>query len=266
MVTWGINPGHSVGISEKLPDPKQFSDEDRKTAERGYDFMGLRAGDEIKGTKIDVAFLGSCTNSRISDLREGARVMEGNKVNPKVKMLVVPGSQQVKAQAEEEGLHEIFLQAGAEWRDAGCSMCLGMNPDKLVGAERSISSSNRNFIGRQGTAIGEPYAPDASRIDVRSDDSRNLVLSVSVRGGRRRGDDLAVLPDLRRQVDQRRDHADGPQQLRDGSDGVPVHACPAPREGWAGSCWCAATATSGRMSSLISFSTCARNPGWSIPP
>ncbi len=170
MVTWGINPGHSVGISEKLPDPNVFSDEDRKTAERGYEFMALKPGDAIAGTEIDVAFLGSCTNSRISDLREGARMIKGNKVNSKVKMLVVPGSQQVQAQAEEEGLHEIFREAGAEWRDAGCSMCLGMNPDKLVGAERSISSSNRNFIGRQGsprgrTHLGSPAMVVASAIE-----------------------------------------------------------------------------------------------------
>ncbi len=170
MVTWGINPGHSVGITEKLPDPKSFEGEDAKTAELGYKHMALKPGEAIAGTKIDVAFLGSCTNSRISDLREGARLIKGNKVNPKVKMLVVPGSQQVQFQAEEEGLHEIFREAGAEWRDAGCSMCLGMNPDKLVGAERCVSSSNRNFIGRQGsprgrTHLGSPAMVTASAIE-----------------------------------------------------------------------------------------------------
>ncbi len=157
MVTWGINPGHSVGISELLPEVDSFAGEDRKTAEHGYEFMGLKPGEAISGTKVDVAFLGSCTNSRISDLREGARLMQGNKVHPSVRMLVVPGSQQVKQQAEEEGLHEIFKEAGAEWREAGCSMCLGMNPDKLVGAERSISTSNRNFIGRQGSPRGRTH-------------------------------------------------------------------------------------------------------------
>ncbi len=157
MVTWGINPGQSVGISQPLPDVNSFAGEDRKTAEQGYDFMDLRPGDSILGTRVDVAFLGSCTNSRISDLREGARLMKGNKVHPGVRMLVVPGSQQVKQQAEEEGLHEIFTEAGAEWREAGCSMCLGMNPDKLVGAERSISTSNRNFIGRQGSPRGRTH-------------------------------------------------------------------------------------------------------------
>ncbi len=157
MVTWGINPGQSVAVSEPLPEVGRFSGEDQKTAEQGYVFMDLKPGDSILGTKIDVAFLGSCTNSRISDLREGAHLMEGHKVHPGVKMLVVPGSQQVKRQAEEEGLHEIFLAAGAEWREAGCSMCLGMNPDKLEGAQRSISSSNRNFIGRQGSPRGRTH-------------------------------------------------------------------------------------------------------------
>ena len=170
MVTWGINPGHAVGITEKLPDPESFEGEDRNTAEQGYQFMGLKAGDAIAGTKIDVAFLGSCTNSRISDLREGARVIRGKKVSPKVRMLVVPGSQLVQAQAEEEGLHEIFREAGAEWRDAGCSLCLGMNPDKLIGDERSISASNRNFIGRQGsprgrTHLGSPAMVVASAVE-----------------------------------------------------------------------------------------------------
>lgn len=157
MVTWGINPGHSVAISEPLPEMSCFSGEDRKTAEHGYEFMGLEPGEAILGTKVDVAFLGSCTNSRISDLREGARLLAGSKVHPKVRMLVVPGSQQVKRQAEAEGLHEIFREAGAEWREAGCSMCLGMNPDKLEGAERSISTSNRNFIGRQGSPRGRTH-------------------------------------------------------------------------------------------------------------
>ncbi|MBI3126406.1 MAG: 3-isopropylmalate dehydratase large subunit [Candidatus Tectomicrobia bacterium] len=170
MVTWGINPGHSVGISEKLPRLSDFEGEDRRTAEQAYAFMGLKAGDAIQGTKIDVAFLGSCTNSRLTDLREGARILKGRKVNPKVKMLVVPGSQKVKEQAEAEGLHAIFMEAGAEWRGAGCSMCLGMNPDKLVGSERSISSSNRNFIGRQGspkgrTHLGSPAMVAASAIE-----------------------------------------------------------------------------------------------------
>ncbi len=179
MVTWGINPGQSVAVSAPLPEVSRFSGEDRKTAEHGYEFMGLKPGEAILGTKVDVAFLGSCTNSRISDLREGARLIRGNKVHPKVKMLVVPGSQQVKRQAEQEGLHEVFQEAGAEWREAGCSMCLGMNPDKLEGAERSISTSNRNFIGRQGsprgrTHLGSPALVVSSAIAGRIADPREM--------------------------------------------------------------------------------------------
>ena len=179
MVTWGINPGQSIGLSGTLPDPSFFSGEDIKTAEKGFEFMGLKPGTPIRDTKIDVAFLGSCTNSRISDLREGARIISGRKVNSKVRMLVVPGSQKVKKQAEEEGLDKIFEEAGAEWREAGCSMCLGMNPDKLVGAERSISSSNRNFIGRQGsprgrTHLASPAIVTASAIEGRIADPREF--------------------------------------------------------------------------------------------
>ena len=179
MVTWGINPGQSIGLSDTLPDPSFFSGEDIKTAEKGFEFMGLKPGTPIRDTKIDVAFLGSCTNSRISDLREGARIISGRKVNSKVRMLVVPGSQKVKKQAEEEGLDKIFEEAGAEWREAGCSMCLGMNPDKLVGAERSISSFNRNFIGRQGsprgrTHLASPAIVTASAIEGRIADPREF--------------------------------------------------------------------------------------------
>tara|TARA_A100001037_G_scaffold306850_1_gene357118 strand:- start:15287 stop:16687 length:1401 start_codon:yes stop_codon:yes gene_type:complete len=179
MVTWGINPGQSIGLSDSLPEPSVFSGEDIKTAEKGFEFMGLKPGTPIRDTKIDVAFLGSCTNSRISDLREGARIISGRKVNSKVRMLVVPGSQKVKKQAEEEGLDKIFEEAGAEWREAGCSMCLGMNPDKLVGAERSISSSNRNFIGRQGsprgrTHLASPAIVTASAIEGRIADPREF--------------------------------------------------------------------------------------------
>ena len=179
MVTWGINPGQSIGLSGTLPDPSFFSGEDIKTAEKGFEFMGLKPGTPIRDTKIDVAFLGSCTNSRISDLREGARIISGRKVNSKVRMLVVPGSQKVKKQAEEEGLYKIFEEAGAEWREAGCSMCLGMNPDKLIGAERSISSSNRNFIGRQGsprgrTHLASPAIVTASAIEGRIADPREF--------------------------------------------------------------------------------------------
>jgi 3-isopropylmalate/(R)-2-methylmalate dehydratase large subunit len=151
-VTWGINPGQAVGISEKLPHPNALPDPEG--ARRAYDHMGWQPGAPILGTPIDVAFVGSCTNSRLSDLRAAAKVVKGKRVNPKVRALAVPGSTEVKALAEREGLHKIFTDAGFEWRDAGCSMCLGMNPDKLKGKEICASSSNRNFIGRQGSPGG----------------------------------------------------------------------------------------------------------------
>ena len=152
MVTWGINPGQALGISEKIPRLSEV--EDRETASRAYEHMGFREGEPIKGTKIDVAFVGSCTNGRISDLREAASVAKGRKVAPGVRALAVPGSKQVAAMAEKEGLDKIFTDAGFQWRHAGCSMCLAMNPDKLNGREISASSSNRNFIGRQGSPTG----------------------------------------------------------------------------------------------------------------
>jgi 3-isopropylmalate/(R)-2-methylmalate dehydratase large subunit len=151
-VTWGINPGQAVGISEKLPYPKDYPDPDG--AKRAYEHMGWKPGDPILGMPIDVAFIGSCTNSRLSDLRAAARIARGRKVHPGIRALVVPGSTGVKALAEKEGLHEIFIEAGFEWRAAGCSMCLAMNPDRLQGREVCASSSNRNFIGRQGSPGG----------------------------------------------------------------------------------------------------------------
>ena len=144
-VTWGINPGQSVGVDENLPanaDPEALA------------FMGFRAGQPVKGTRIDVAFVGSCTNARLSDLREAARIVQGQHVAAHVKALVVPGSQAVRAAAEREGLDRVFLDAGFEWRGAGCSMCLAMNPDRLEGREICASSSNRNFKGRQGSPTG----------------------------------------------------------------------------------------------------------------
>ncbi len=153
-VTWGINPGQAVGVDEVLPAVSEFPDRDRATAEEAYAHMDLKPGDPIAGTKIDVAFIGSCTNSRISDLREAARIASGRHVASGVRALVVPGSEAVKRQAEEEGLHEVFRAAGFQWREAGCSMCLAMNPDKLVGRELCASSSNRNFKGRQGSPTG----------------------------------------------------------------------------------------------------------------
>jgi 3-isopropylmalate/(R)-2-methylmalate dehydratase large subunit len=151
-VTWGINPGQSVGISEKLPRPEAYSDPEG--AKKAYEHMGWQPGGSMLGTAIDVAFIGSCTNGRLADLRAAAKIAKGRKVDPRVRALVVPGSAQVKRLAEEEGLDRIFQEAGFQWREAGCSMCLAMNPDKLHGREVSASSSNRNFIGRQGSPEG----------------------------------------------------------------------------------------------------------------
>jgi 3-isopropylmalate/(R)-2-methylmalate dehydratase large subunit len=153
-VTWGINPGQSIGIGEKIPQVASFEAEEQAGAQEALDFMELKAGQSLDGLKIDVAFIGSCTNGRISDLREAARIVEGKKVKSGIKALVVPGSQQVREQAMKEGLDKIFETAGFEWRGAGCSMCLAMNPDKLKGREICASSSNRNFKGRQGSPTG----------------------------------------------------------------------------------------------------------------
>jgi 3-isopropylmalate/(R)-2-methylmalate dehydratase large subunit len=154
MVAWGINPGQAVGVLERLPVLSELKVEDREVAEIAYSHTRFRPGQPIKGQKIDVAFIGSCTNGRISDLREAARLVRGHKAAAHVKALVVPGSQAVAEQAESEGLPEIFRQAGFQWRGAGCSMCLGMNPDVLQGDQICASSSNRNFIGRQGSPKG----------------------------------------------------------------------------------------------------------------
>ncbi len=154
MVTWGINPGQSVNVTENLPDPESLGANDSETAKEAYAHMSLSPGKPIRGTAINVAFIGSCTNSRISDLREASRIVQGKKVAAGVRAMVVPGSQQVDQVAQKEGLDKIFIEAGFEWRNAGCSMCLAMNPDKLSGREISASSSNRNFKGRQGSATG----------------------------------------------------------------------------------------------------------------
>ncbi|HET9869701.1 MAG TPA: 3-isopropylmalate dehydratase large subunit, partial [bacterium] len=154
IVTWGITPDQSVGVGAKLPEVGRFSPDEAKTVELAYRHMDLKPGAPIQGTAINVAFIGSCTNGRISDLRAAAKVAKGRKVAKGVRAFVVPGSQHVKAQAEQEGLDKVFIEAGFEWRSAGCSMCLAMNPDKLKGREISASSSNRNFIGRQGSKDG----------------------------------------------------------------------------------------------------------------
>ena len=154
VITWGINPGQAIGIDEAIPDVTDFDEDDRQTVEDAHAYMGWKPGQMVAGTKIDVAFIGSCTNGRISDLREAARVAKLGKVKANVKALVVPGSQDVARQAEAEGLDEIFRAAGFEWRLPGCSMCLAMNPDKLSGNQVCASSSNRNFKGRQGSPSG----------------------------------------------------------------------------------------------------------------
>jgi 3-isopropylmalate/(R)-2-methylmalate dehydratase large subunit len=154
MVTWGINPGQSVAVDGRVPDPKDVTLEARPGLDEALAFMGLRAGQPIAGTRIDVAFIGSCTNARLSDLREAARAVAGHRVAGHVRALVVPGSQLVAAAAEREGLDEVFRRAGFEWRGAGCSMCLAMNTDRLDGRQMCASASNRNFKGRQGSPTG----------------------------------------------------------------------------------------------------------------
>jgi 3-isopropylmalate/(R)-2-methylmalate dehydratase large subunit len=150
-VTWGTNPGQGLPISERVPDPADVADEgERQAIEQALAYMGLTAGTPLREIKVDTVFLGSCTNGRIEDLRVAAEMLRGKRIDPDTRMLVVPGSVGVKAQAEAEGLDTVFLEAGAEWRGAGCSMCLGMNPDQLKPGERSASTSNRNFQGRQG--------------------------------------------------------------------------------------------------------------------
>ena len=151
FVTWGTNPGQGIPLSHAVPSPDDFEDEnDKVAAERALEYMGLEAGTPMKEIPVDVVFLGSCTNSRIEDLRAAADIVRGRTIAENVRMMVVPGSQKVRAQAEAEGLDKVFKEFGADWRFAGCSMCLGMNPDQLAPGERCASTSNRNFEGRQG--------------------------------------------------------------------------------------------------------------------
>ncbi|MDQ4038226.1 MAG: 3-isopropylmalate dehydratase large subunit [Actinomycetota bacterium] len=151
FVTWGTNPGQGAALSATVPDPSDFPDPgERASAEKALAYMDLAPGTPLREVAVDTVFVGSCTNGRIEDLRIAADLLRGRRVASSVRMLVVPGSMRVKAAAEEEGLDQVFLEAGAEWRSAGCSMCLGMNPDQLAPGERSASTSNRNFEGRQG--------------------------------------------------------------------------------------------------------------------
>jgi 3-isopropylmalate/(R)-2-methylmalate dehydratase large subunit len=151
FVTWGTNPGQGVPLGATVPSPDDFEDEgDKIAAQKALEYMGLEAGTPLREVKVDTVFVGSCTNGRIEDLRAAADVIKGRRVAPDTRLLVVPGSFRVRLQAEDEGLDVVFKEAGGEWRGAGCSMCLGMNPDQLEPGERSASTSNRNFEGRQG--------------------------------------------------------------------------------------------------------------------
>jgi 3-isopropylmalate/(R)-2-methylmalate dehydratase large subunit len=179
MITYGTNPGMGIPISESIPDPAKEPDLRRRDAiQKALQYMDLRPGRPLTGHKIDVVFIGSCTNSRISDLRQAAQLMRGQKVAEGVRMLVVPGSEEIRRQAESEGLDRIFLKAGAEWRYAGCSMCIAMNGDQLQPGQYAISTSNRNFEGRQGkggrTFLASPLTAVASAINGQITDPRIL--------------------------------------------------------------------------------------------
>ncbi|WP_433799427.1 3-isopropylmalate dehydratase large subunit [Actinomycetospora sp. CA-084318] len=150
FVTWGTNPGQGLPLGESVPDPATMDDDDAAATRKALQYMGLEPNTKLRDIAVDVVFLGSCTNARIEDFRAAADVLRGQRIADSVQMLVVPGSMAVKAQAEEEGLDQVFIDAGAEWRNAGCSMCLGMNPDQLAPGQRCASTSNRNFEGRQG--------------------------------------------------------------------------------------------------------------------
>jgi len=180
MITFGTNPGMGLSVTGRIPDPSTMSDPSMKqTLEKSLQYMGFQPNDILAGKKIDVVFIGSCTNGRLSDLREAARVMKGRKVAPTVRTLVVPGSQVIKRQAEAEGLHKIFTDAGAEWRESGCSMCLAMNGDELQAGQYAVSTSNRNFEGRQGkggrTLLASPLTAAAAAVTGVVTDVRTLL-------------------------------------------------------------------------------------------
>jgi 3-isopropylmalate/(R)-2-methylmalate dehydratase large subunit len=180
MITYGTNPGMGMAIGATLPDPAQVADPmARESIEKALKYMGLEGGKPLLGHPIDVVFIGSCTNSRISDLRTAAALLKGRKVNPKVRVMVVPGSQEIKRQAMAEGLPDIFRAAGCEWREPGCSMCIAMNGDQLEAGQYSVSTSNRNFEGRQGpggrTFLASPLTAAASAITGVVTDVRSLL-------------------------------------------------------------------------------------------
>jgi len=182
MVTYGTNPGLGMGISEVIPSPADAAtDSESRTLDKALDYMDLQPGVQLAGHRVDTVFIGSCTNGRISDLRQAAALLKGNKVAPGIRVMVVPGSQQVKAQAEAEGIAEIFREAGADWREAGCSMCIAMNGDQGDPGEYIISTSNRNFEGRQGkgarTFLASPLTAAATALTGVVTDPRPLVAS-----------------------------------------------------------------------------------------
>ncbi len=179
-VTWGITPGQSVGINQKIPSLEELSPNDQFVAEEAYQYMGFKPGQSIKDTPVDVCFIGSCTNGRISDLRVAAKILKDKKVSKKVKAFVVPGSEKVAIEAKYEGLDKIFKDSGFQWREPGCSMCLAMNSDKLIGDQVSASSSNRNFKGRQGSPSGRtllmsPAMVAAAAINGKVSDVREFI-------------------------------------------------------------------------------------------
>ncbi|HUG48559.1 MAG TPA: 3-isopropylmalate dehydratase large subunit [Candidatus Limnocylindria bacterium] len=180
MITYGTNPGMGMGISSPVPAPDDADDEaGRRALEKALEYMGLQAGEQLLGHKVDIVFIGSCTNSRISDLRQAAALMKGHRVASELRVMVVPGSQQVKRAAEEEGLADIFRAAGAEWREAGCSMCIAMNGDQGAPGQYIVSTSNRNFEGRQGkgarTFLASPLTAAATALAGRVTDPRTLI-------------------------------------------------------------------------------------------
>lgn len=182
MLTFGTNPGMGLPVSGRIPDPSSISDaSERQTLEKSLHYMGFQPNEILTGKKIDVVFIGSCTNGRMSDLRDAARIFKGRKVAPHVRAMVVPGSQELKKQAEAEGLHTIFLDAGAEWRESGCSMCIAMNGDEIQAGQYAVSTSNRNFEGRQGkggrTLLASPFTAAAAAVTGTITDARTLLNS-----------------------------------------------------------------------------------------
>jgi 3-isopropylmalate/(R)-2-methylmalate dehydratase large subunit len=182
MLTFGTNPGMGVPVTGRIPNPSSLINaSDKQTLEKSLRYMGFQPNETLEGKKIDVVFIGSCTNGRISDLREAARVFKGRKVASNVRAMIVPGSQEIKRQAEAEGLHKVFTDAGAEWRESGCSMCIAMNGDEIKAGQYAVSTSNRNFEGRQGkggrTLLASPFTAAAAAVTGKITDVRTLLHS-----------------------------------------------------------------------------------------